>query len=63
MPEIHLTGCRLCRVIEFVNVPAVMGDFPDGVHALVEQLPEFFGIVRASGKTTPNADDGYRFVF
>ncbi len=54
-------GVRV-RVVQCVDVPAaVPGEVPDGVRALVDQLPELLGGGDTSGEAAAHGDDGDGF--
>ncbi len=56
----HLSGRSRVRIVQTVQVPPFGGCFGDGVHAVLQEAPEFHRVVGA-GKPTADPDNGDGF--
>jgi hypothetical protein len=59
VPRRHLAGLVGVRIVVRINVPPFCRYLADGVHALIQQLPERFA-VRRTRKTAGEPDHGHR---
>ena len=59
--RVHFARSRRIRIVKCIEVEAIRGNFPDGIHSVAQQLPESPRVIRA-GKPAADADDGDRLV-
>ncbi len=49
--RVHFAGRSGIGIVIVLHVPTARGNLRNAIHALAQELPKFFGIVRAIGKT------------